>query len=153
MSGEQAVPSPERIAETVEFVRGLLDKGAVAIGLQAAQLRDLFSALDAAQQRIAAVEALLAEVCEPFDGTGSDPHVNVSRVSAALAVPQPAEPEPVKGDYYGEGYALYALGETPADNPYDPDSEEFRQWNAGWSRARDAAGSAPVATADEETNR
>lgn len=43
------------------------------------------------------------------------------------------ENEPQQIDYYQQGYNAYSLNE---ENPYEPDSEEYEEWERGWNAAQ-----------------
>lgn len=116
---------PEDVASRLETVVGYLDEAKLIVATEnggfritdrgAAALRDHPSGLDTADLMHYPEFAAYIRALE-------------ARRSEATATPAGG---------YDQGFYAYWTGETPADNPYPPDSADHLAWENGWSEALD----------------
>ena len=79
--------------------------------------------------------AALAEHPEGFDTADLMVYPEFARYIRSLELRRgPLDP---RAGGYDQGFYAYWTGETPADNPYSPDSADHLAWENGWSEALD----------------
>ena len=79
--------------------------------------------------------AALAEHPEGFDTADLMVYPEFARYLRGLELRRrPLDP---RTGGYDQGFYAYWTGETPADNPYPPDSADHLAWENGWSEALD----------------